>query len=86
MNKELLDSFAWTNNTGVKPDCEYVEAVCEISTSKFKILKNRSERFSWSVADNHIYKIIKYREISKEDCYEEDCYEEECYEEDCYEE
>ena len=85
-NKKLLDSFAWTNNTGVKPDCEYVEVVTVLSNT----YRGKSADFVWGIYPiGSIGKkkypqtqpckippydalqprtIIKYREISEEEC------------------
>ena len=63
MNKEnLLDSFAWIDNTGNMPDFEFVEVILENEVH----LWGRAACFRWSI---YFYRedIAKYREISKEE-------------------
>ena len=66
MNKEnLLDSFTWKTNTGVKPDCEYVEIVIKGGTKASGLVST----FYWDVPHGYALSghIIKYREITEEE-------------------
>ena len=70
-NKKLLDSFVWIENTGKIPDCGFVEVVL----GNKKIIKGKPFNFLWTrrtprfdYEQNPDYDIIKYREISEEEC------------------
>ena len=66
-SEKLLDSFLWTTNTGVFPECEFVEVMLRNK----KHMLDKTIQFRWDYSDesslSYDTDIIKYRQVSRED-------------------